>query len=419
MSPQAGWYADPTDPAAVRWWDGGQWTIETRPAPREMAMAGSAPAVVAATPTIVASVTPSLAPIATPAPAPVVLAPVVLAPVVTPSLVTVEVSAPVPSLVPTDHRGPGTTAATPPPPLVTTYEPEVIPVDRSRPGGGTAPAPRPVATSNLASTWVDDSLPTTPHTGVQPGGFIAGGGTSGFGATGPSGNMRGGFSASPTMDFSAVGHAGTPHETRHWGRTIVVLVLGLAVVAAFCVVAVPRYLAARAQGLAAEQPDVLSHAAPATLAGQKRVAKADAGFTGAARDFKSQGATWAWGGSYGSRTATTSYLASDIPVDSRDEAVKTLTNHEAANELLASMSQRLLPGGTVVLGTATEYASPVGGKTWCMQVTASGTANGYCVWTNGKEWLAVLTNPGLETSAGKSTLSALAQLAKITTKPTK
>jgi hypothetical protein len=58
----------------------------------------------------------------------------------------------------------------------------------------------------------------------------------------------------------------------------------------------------------------------------------------------------------------------------------------------------------------------VGGKTWCMQVTASGTANGYCVWTNGKEWLAVLTNPGLETSAGKSTLTALAQLAKISTK---
>jgi len=254
---------------------------------------------------------------------------------------------------------------------------------------------------------------------MPAGGFIAGGGTTGFGATGPSGSMRGGFSAGPSMDFSAVGHAGTPHATRHWGRTLLLLVIGLAVVAAFCVVAVPRYLAARAQGIAAEQPDVLSHTAPATLAGQRRAARVDAGFSSAAKDLKAQGATWAWGGSYGSRTATTSYLASDVPVDARDEAVKTLTSHEAANELLASMSQRILPGGTVVLGTATEYASPVGGKTWCMQVTANGTANGYCVWTNGKEWLAVLTNPGLETSAGKSTLTALAQLAKITTKPTK
>lgn len=402
MSPQPGWYADPTDPTAVRWWDGGQWTTETRPAPRELAMAGPAAAVAAVA-------VPALAPAATPAP--------VVVP--SPAPVVVDVVADTPHLVPTQHRAPGTTAATPPPPLQTTYEPEVAPVDRSRPGGGTAPVRR-APTSNLTTPWVDDSLPTTtPHAGVPAGGFIAGGSTTGFGATGPSGNMRGGFSAGPSMDFSAVGHAGTPHETRHWGRTVVLLTLGLALVAAFCIVAVPRYLAARAQGIAAEQPDVLSHTAPATLAGQRRAAKVDAGFASVAKDLRTQGATWSWGSSYGTRAATTSYLASDVPVDSRDEAVKALTSHDAANELLASMSRRILPGGGVVLGTATEYASPVGGKTWCMQVTATGTANGYCVWTNGKEWLAVLTNPGLETSAGKSTLTALAQLAKITTKPTK
>jgi hypothetical protein len=398
-------------------------------------MAGTAPSVATAT----ATATPSLAPVvSSPAvPAPVVAAPVVTAPAVT--TVGAPVAAPhvmgpahvapvadsssaipTPSLVPSAGRH-GTTAATPPPPLVTTYEPELAPVDRSRPGGGgTAPAPRQprTTTSNLTAAWVDDSLPTTT-TGAPQGGFIGGGGTTGFGATGPSGNMRGGFSAGPSMDFSAVGHAGTPHETRHVGRTIFLLVLGLVLVAAFSVVAVPRYLAARAQGLAAEQPDVLSHSAPATLAGQKRAARSDSAVANAAKDLKAQGSTWAWAGSYGTRAATTSYLASDIPVESRDEAVKTLTNHEAANELLASMSARVFPGGTVVLGNATEYASPVGGKTWCMQVTANGSANGYCVWTNGKEWLSVVATPGLETSAGKSALTALAQLAKITTKSSK
>ena len=42
VSPEAGWYADPTDPSAVRWWDGAAWSAQTRPAPRELALAGAA-----------------------------------------------------------------------------------------------------------------------------------------------------------------------------------------------------------------------------------------------------------------------------------------------------------------------------------------------------------------------------------------
>ena len=55
MSATAGWYADPTDDAAVRWWDGERWTDTTRPAPRELVGASArveahAPAQVAEAP---------------------------------------------------------------------------------------------------------------------------------------------------------------------------------------------------------------------------------------------------------------------------------------------------------------------------------------------------------------------------------
>jgi hypothetical protein len=338
-----------------------------------------------------------------------------------PTVVTAPPADAVPSLAPVDRSRPQTHAAVPPTPLVTSYAPDIVEhTDRSRPAPAGATAVRPPAPALPGgplmpeqNVWVDQSLPTTPASfpSVSLGGSVAGGQ---FGAAPP----RGGFSAGSSHDFSAVGHAGDPHPSRHIGRTLLILALGLAIVAAFCVVAVPRYLVSRDQGIAAQQPDVLSRTAPATLAGQKRARQNDAAFAGAAKDLRSQGAAWSWSTTYGHGSALTSYLAADVPLDSRDDAVRALSSHDAASALLASVSKPLFApaGGTVVLGTATEYASPVGGKTWCMQVTASGIADGYCLWTNGKEWLAVLSTPGLETTAGKSTLTALAQLARISTR---
>ena len=34
--PERGWYADPTSPARIRWWDGNGWTGHTAPAPPEL-----------------------------------------------------------------------------------------------------------------------------------------------------------------------------------------------------------------------------------------------------------------------------------------------------------------------------------------------------------------------------------------------
>jgi hypothetical protein len=39
-SPIPGWYADPQDPARLRWWDGSQWTSHTQPYPIESGAAG-------------------------------------------------------------------------------------------------------------------------------------------------------------------------------------------------------------------------------------------------------------------------------------------------------------------------------------------------------------------------------------------
>ena len=44
MSAPAGWYPDPSDSAARRWWNGTQWTAQTAPAPRFGEYAPAAPA---------------------------------------------------------------------------------------------------------------------------------------------------------------------------------------------------------------------------------------------------------------------------------------------------------------------------------------------------------------------------------------
>ena len=72
--------------------------------------------------------------------------------------------------------------------------------------------------------------------------------------------------------------------------------------------------------------------------------------------------------------------------------------------------------GQAVTGTPAEYASPVGGKAWCMPMTVSGVAGGYCLWTNGKELLEVASLPGLEQVAAKSMMTSLSQMAAAVTK---
>ena len=51
-----------------------------------------------------------------------------------------------------------------------------------------------------------------------------------------------------------------------------------------------------------------------------------------------------------------------------------------------------------------------------MPVTVSGVSGGYCLWTSGKELLQTFTLPGLQETAAKSTLAALSQMARSTTK---
>jgi hypothetical protein len=51
-----------------------------------------------------------------------------------------------------------------------------------------------------------------------------------------------------------------------------------------------------------------------------------------------------------------------------------------------------------------------------MPVTVSGVQGGYCLWTSGKELLQTLSLPGLQDVAAKSTIDALAQMAKIVTR---
>ena len=287
-------------------------------------------------------------------------------------------------------------AATPPPSVVVADSPEPATYPQAE------IAPAAPARPDSTPSWVDP-----PGTGAgshnqfgTPVGGSARGGTSasGFGAPIPTGRLP-----------------GTGPE-RHSGKLITIAVLLLAIAGGGAAFGVPRYLTARDQGVAASKPDVLARTAPATLAGTRRAARPDPRAKAETVALTSQGSTWTWSGTYGSRTDMTFYVASDVPLDLRDEAVRALGSRSAALSLMSTLATATVAGGgTIVMGTATEYASPVGGKTWCMPVTASGVSGGFCTWTNGKEWLQVLASPGVEQSAAKDSLAALAQLAKITT----
>ena len=464
MSPEAGWYADPTDPSAVRWWDGTGWTAQTRPAPRELALAGAvastSSAAVGASPTADAvdrsgprhaapsvRTEPRATPEPTPAPAP--------APSPAPGPVT---AAAAPSSAPTgdddvvlDRSRPGArpTAS----PVAATSDDAVV--DRSRPGSRppaapvTAPSPAEEVHAAAASEAADRSRPgarpavpagaapaPAPAQPVQPARPAAAapapavtpswvdapassGPTSTFGAKPNAfGNMPSTFSPGIGLDGAGAGTP-TPYQ-QHRGRKrlVIGLVLAVLVGGAGAAYGVPKFLATKASAQAAEQPDVLTHVAPKSLAGQKKVTVPGVTLATVTRALTDSGATWVWGQTYGSRTAFTIYVASEVPDGQRPIALRSLHSHDAAQTLLTQVRAGLIDGSgqNTVIGDPTEYASAVAGKTWCMPVTVSGVSGGYCLWTSGKELLQTFTLPGLQETAAKSTLAALSQMARSTTK---
>jgi len=472
VSPEAGWYADPTDPSAVRWWDGAAWSAQTRPAPRELALAGAAvggssasvgasaahapaapvpaaPVQSAPTPdavTVAATVSapesalpavvtigadPEPAPAAAPAAAAATPAPaaVVAPPVPTPPAAAHETAVPEAAAA-IDRSRPGAR-----PPVAASPEhvaPHVDPVapeeqaaiDRSRPGARRPATPTQAAPVEVAmppaaaapikpgvtpgstpsqpsAAWVESNFPATP----------AGGGGTGFGAA-PQ-RFGGGGGSSP---MGAAPKLRRP--PMHWKIPVTIGVVLALVVGAAAAVGVPRYLASKAQAQAALAPSVLTHTAPKTLSGQRKVALPGMNATALGQQLTGAGAAWAWAQAYGTRDAFTLYVASDVPVADRADAVRALTSHDAAASLIGQVSAGLTAGSSshVVAGTPVDYSSPVGGKTWCMPLTVSGVAGGYCLWTSGKEFLQVLTMPGIEQVSAKSTLTALKQMAAAVTK---
>ena len=444
MSPEAGWYADPTDPSAVRWWDGARWSAQTRPhptgptppggqaaearaasgrhaAPSDRGTASSATAVVDRDPEPALRETAPVSsptPARTPPPAPQQPGPGDVVDRSRPgSHAAASPRVPVPQAGPSDvvdRSRPGSYAA--PAAAAATDV-----ADRSRPGSYAAPAAaaatevadrsRPGSRPSAASTapaavvtappvaWVDSP-------GAAPAGL--GGPPPGFGMAPPS--------LGPAL--SGVVQPTAYRAPRSRKGPIIGLLVILLVLGAGAAVGVPRYLTAQALAVADAQPDVLVRTAPTTLAGQHQVTVKGVSTANLAGSMTSAGSSWAWAQAYGTATAVTLYVAGDVPVSERPTAVRALTSHDAAQDLLASVSSSLAAGagGSLVTGAPTEYASPVSGKTWCMPITVSGVAGGFCLWTSGKELLETASLPGLQEVAAKSTLQALTQMVAATTK---
>ena len=400
VSPEAGWYADPTDPSAVRWWDGAAWSAQTRAAPRELALAGAAVGASSAsggagaapsTPTATADL-PGVVTIGaepTPAPAPAPSAPT--APVAAAAAAAHETALPATQTV-ADRSRPGARRAPAPAPAT--------PVEVAMPPASAAPI-RPNVTpgstpSQPSAAWIDASYPSAQASGG-----------SGFGSA----PQRFGGSAPITAQTKM------PRPPMHWKVPVAIGVVLALILGAAAAVGIPRYLASKAQAQADLAPDVLTRSAPKALAGQRTVALPGMNAASIGTQLTGDGAAWAWAQAYGTRDAFTLYVASDVPVADRADAVRALTSHGAAATLISEVSAGLTAGssGRAVAGTPVDYASPVGGKTWCMPLTVSGVAGGYCLWTSGKEFLQVLTMPGIEQVSAKSTMTALKQMAAAVT----
>jgi hypothetical protein len=327
-------------------------------------------------------------------------APVAARVVVSPSVVAPEVD-PGPAVAPAPVPRPAPTPATPvAAPAASSY----APAPQSQ-GGGVALLERPVQAYADAAT---PAAPTSQFGGpAVPSVFGAAPAKSGFGTS------QGGFGS-----FAGDGAAAAAYRPeRHLGRTLVILGLVLVALAAAGVIGVPRYLDSKAAAAAAEQPNVLPRSAPAALAGLRKMPGQASANQALSASMTSQGSSWAWAATYGSRNNAVAYVGFDIPVTVRPHAYRALTNHGEAMTLVNSLATGVIAaGGTALFGQATEFASPVGGKVWCMPVTVNGSSGGICLWTNGKEGLVSMALPGVMDSAAKSTLVALGQLGKLGTR---
>jgi len=469
MSAAAGWYADPTDAASVRWWDGERWTADTRPAPQVQAAGAAVVAAQPAAPEPVAPRPPAPQPVAAePLPEPVVAtAPVVeyerelvgagvgasgasltssaiyatapaatdvgptplLEPLHAPpapapafmATTTVEqpaqhVASPVPSLAP----APVSPASAPVlhPVAVPAFTPEAEPeIDRSRPGAP-IPAQLPPHVNHTAALGAY-AQPLDASAAASPAGSTAAAVRPGF-----AGAPLGGAAAFHVMSSSggwpgenpAAGHANPYAQPSHWKRTLVILGMVLAVIAGAAAIGVPRFLDSKAAAAAATAPQIVKAKAPTTYAGARRSAAATTPLSALSGRLTGDGAAWTWTQGFRTADATTLVLGGQLGATDRALAYRALTDHAKAMDLVNAVVADVSAGTRDVPGQPVQYATPVGGSMWCLPYASDGIGGGLCVWTNGGQILVSRTLPGVAESAAHSMLTQLATLAKLASK---
>ncbi len=457
MAAEAGWYADPADSAWVRWWDGAAWSSDARladSAPEPAPVTGTVPEPPVPTPAppTPAPPLPVPGPLPTPAPPAPMPTPAPPAPVPTPVVVPVLELAPVEAVAPVRDAAPpqidipllapSTVQATIPvlaPGAVHAVEPVLVaaggiptleppPVHHRPPPSVSAPIvtthPRPGEVGldtdlaeSAASTFHPELASDTHHTTLPspPASAYASSGwdsavAAGSGVSRPSSAT----SFSGVASFEAVG---STVEAGSGGSRRVTVVVGLVVLAILIgvgvVVGLPKYRDLRAAETAAATTPLLVRTAPKSLAGQKAVSVPGLNPGAAATGATAAGAGWAWAATYGTRADYTYYLVGDLPPDARPAAVLAQTDPAGLTRLMSELGSGIALGAasTAVIAAATEYGVGVGGKTWCMPVEVSGSGGGYCLWTNGREFVQVLNAPSIPAMSAKHTLATLKQLA--------
>ena len=415
---------------------------EPLPVPVPLPGPGPTPAPPAPLPTPAPAPAPP-APLPTPAPAPAptpVVVPVVeVARVAAVAPVRVAASPPqveIPLLAPTTVRAPVPVLA---PGAVHAVEPVLVaaggiptleppPVHHRPPPSVSAPIvtthPRPGEVgldtdlaASAASTFHPELTRDTHHTTLPspPASAYASSGWDSAVATG-SGVSRpsSASSFSGVASFEAVGSAvvvgsgGSRRTKVVVGLVVLAILIGVGVV-----VGLPKYRDLKAAETAVATAPLLVRTAPKSLAGQKAVSVPGLNPGAAAAGATAAGAGWAWAATYGTRADSTYYLVGELPPDARAAAVLAQTDPAALTRLMSELGSGIALGAasTAVISAATEYGTGIGGKTWCMPVEVSGSGGGYCLWTNGREFLQVLNAPNITAMSAKHAVAALKALA--------